>query len=406
MRILHQSVFYPPIVYGGAERLAAALAEEQAKAGHQVGVVTLGKISEPSHDQNGVQVHRISHSNIFWSPDWPQYPAPARYTHKFLASWNPILRHRVGQIIESFRPDIIHSHSMVGFAVDSWKEAKQQGVPVIHTLHDFSLFCRNSNAFRDGHLCRKVCLACRVTELKRRYSRYLSGVVGVSRDILQRHLDLGFFPDIPPECRTVIHNMPPMTSQGRSPRPDAPFTIGFIGRILPEKGLDFLLKAVAGLPVGGWRLLIAGKVYPPLDLKTLQASVVGLPVEWLGFVRPEDFYSQIDLLVVPSIWAEPSPLVIYEAFVNGVAVVGAKIGGIQDLIEQDVTGWLYPAGDVDALRTILAERIKAGGHALPSEQAFANFKADTTANRVAERYQGVYGAAIAAFRSRSKEQQK
>ena len=90
MRILHLSVLYPPVIQGGAERFAATLAEEQAKRGHDVGVVTLGRQQEPVHEQNGVEVHRISHSNLFWLHDWPNYPAPARYIHKFFASWNPV----------------------------------------------------------------------------------------------------------------------------------------------------------------------------------------------------------------------------------------------------------------------------------------------------------------------------
>jgi glycosyltransferase involved in cell wall biosynthesis len=312
------------------------------------------------------------------------------------------MRYRVGRIIESFRPDVIHSHSMVGFAVDSWKEATRRGVPVVHTLHDFSLFCRNSNAFRQGRICEGVCLACRVTELKRLYSRELSAVIGVSRDILQRHVELGFFNNIPAELRAVIHNMPSIAPRQRSQRPlDTPFTICFIGRILPEKGLESLLDALANLPIGRWRLLIAGDVFPPLDLKTLQARVAGLPVEWLGFIRAEEFYPQLDVLVVPSIWAEPSPLVIYEAFANAVPVVGAKIGGITDLVEDNVTGWLYPAGNVAALSKLLAERIRAGRDLIPREDAFDCFKSESTSQYVAKRYEAIYGKAIQAFHART-----
>ena len=285
---------------------------------------------------------------------------------------------------------------MVGFAVDSWKEATQRGVPVVHTLHDFSLFCRNSNAFRHGRICEGICLACRVvTEPKRWYSRHVSAVIGISQDVLQRHLDLGFFDHIPPERRVVICNMPPIAVRDRPPRPpEAPFTIGFIGRITPEKGLEILLNAVAKLPPAGWRLLIAGNVFPPLDLEALQARVADLPVDWLGFIPAEEFYPQIDLLVVPSLWAEPSGLVIHEAFANAVPAVGTRIGGISELIEQGVTGWLCAPADIVALSALLAERIRAGRSTLPQEANFSRFRSETSPQRVTKHYENIYQAAI------------
>jgi glycosyltransferase involved in cell wall biosynthesis len=387
LRILHLNVLYPPIVHGGAERFVATLAEEQVKLGHDVGVVTIGKTTEPVHKQNGVEVYRVGHANLFWLQDWPRFPPPVRYLRKLFDAWNPILRRRVANAIDQFRPDIVNSHCMVGFAVDCWSEAARRNVPILHALHEFNLFCRNTNAFRDGRMCKGVCLACRITEPKRWYSRHVSSVVGVSRDVLQRHLDIGFFNHVPAERRTVIWSMAPVAIQDRPPRPaEVPLTIGFIGRIVPEKGLENLLDAVKRLPRTGWRLVIAGQVAPPLNLEKLRASVVGLPIDWLGVVPADSFYSEIDILVVPAIWADPGPLVVHEAFANAVPVIGSRIGGIMDFIEEGRTGWLYEPGDVDALATILIERLRAGRTALPQKDAFAGFRAVTTRGRVAERY--------------------
>jgi glycosyltransferase involved in cell wall biosynthesis len=291
---------------------------------------------------------------------------------------------------------------MVAFSVDCWQEASRRKIPIVHSLHEFNLFCRNTNAFRNGHMCENVCLLCRVTEPKRWYSHNVSSVVGVSSDVLKRHLNLGFFKHIPPERRTVIWSMPPVAIRKRPPRsPDAPFTMGFIGRIVPEKGLETLLDAVAKLPAAGWRLVIAGEVFPPLELEKLKARVAGLPVEWLGIVPADEFYQRIDLLVVPAIWADPGPLVVHEAFANAVPVVGTRIGGITDFIEHDTTGWLYTPGDVSALSTILTERLRAGREGLPQESAFARFRSETTPQRVAERYEDVYKNIIDDFQARN-----
>jgi glycosyltransferase involved in cell wall biosynthesis len=402
MRILHLNVLYPPNLRGGAERFVATLAQEQARRGHDVGVITLSRTPEPPRMEDGVAVFRIGHGNLFWFEEWPAHSAPVRYANKFLANWNPITLRRVRQVIELFRPDVVNSHCMVAFAVDSWKAAAERDIPVVHALHEFNLVCRNTNAFRNGHMCKSICPTCRINEPKRWLSRYVSAVVGVSQDVLQRHLDFGFFNHIPPARRSVIWSMPPIPIRPHAPRPpETPFTIGFIGRILPEKGIESLLDAVTALPKQGWRLLIAGKIMPPFEPNALRARTAGWPVDWLDVVPAADFYPQIDLLVVPAIWADPGPLVVHEAFANAVPVVGANIGGITDLVEHTATGWLYPPGDVTALSAILMERISAGRNALPQEGAFARFRAETAAQRVAERYEDVYRAAIEDCKVRS-----
>jgi glycosyltransferase involved in cell wall biosynthesis len=396
MRILHLNALYPPNVRGGAERFVGALAMEQAKRGHDVGVITLAPKAEPTSIEGGITVYRIGHGGLFWFEDWPKHSAPIRYANKALTNWNPITLRQVRHAVALFRPDVMNTHCMLSFPVDSWKAAAERNIPIVHALHEFNLICRNTNAFRNGRMCESMCLACRINEPKRWLSRHVTAVVGVSQDVLQRHLDFGFFQHVPPERRSVIWSTPPIPKRGRPPRaPDAPFTIGFIGRIVPEKGLETLLDAAAKLPSTGWRLLVAGGVSPPLDTNELRARVAGLPVNWLGVVPAAEFYPQIDLLVVPAIWADPGPLVVHEAFANAVPVVGTRMGGITDFIEQGVTGWLYEAGDADALAAILTERIRDGRNSLPQEAAFARFRFETTPERVAERYEQVYRSIIA-----------
>jgi glycosyltransferase involved in cell wall biosynthesis len=308
-----------------------------------------------------------------------------------LGNWNPITLGRVRNVVASFHPDVVNSHCMLSFAVDSWKAAAERKIPLVHVLHEFNLVCRNTNAFRNGRMCEGICFACRINEPKRWMTRYVSAVVGVSRDVLRRHLDLGYFNQVPTDLRSVIWSMAPIAPSERPPRPqEVPFTLGFIGRIVPEKGLESLLDAVAGFPKEGWRLLIAGGVFPPLDLATLRARTAGLPIEWLGIVSAAEFYPRIDVLVVPAIWADPGPLVVHEAFANAVPVVGARIGGISDLVDEGETGWLFEPGDSSSLASILAELIRGGRMALPTERAFARFRFETTPQRVAQRYEEVY----------------
>ena len=94
----------------------------------------------------------------------------------------------------------------------------------------------------------------------------------------------------------------------------------------------------------------------------LRSQAAGLAVHFAGsFARAEadTVYDQLDLLVVPSLWLENSPLVIHEALMAGVPVVGSNIGGIPDLIQHGRNGLLFEAGNADALarllKTVLAD---------------------------------------------------
>jgi glycosyltransferase involved in cell wall biosynthesis len=127
----------------------------------------------------------------------------------------------------------------------------------------------------------------------------------------------------------------------------------------------------------------------------LRERTANLPVDWLGFVDSQDFYRDTDVLVVPSVWAEPFGLVVLEAYSFGILVVGSRVGGIADIVEHGVTGWLFEPGDSAALSSILRELIRAGRGALPPPEAFARILAATTAGEIAKQYDQVYHRIVA-----------
>ena len=133
--------------------------------------------------------------------------------------------------------------------------------------------------------------------------------------------------------------------------------IGYVGTLVWHKGVHVLLDAVRALPSKAYELKIFGNpdVFPAYAAE-LRASAGDLPVQFMGAFdreRVAEVYAQIDLLVVPSLWLENSPLVIHEAFMAGVPVVGARIGGIADLIDEGRTGLLYdPASPIELCAAI------------------------------------------------------
>jgi glycosyltransferase involved in cell wall biosynthesis len=179
----------------------------------------------------------------------------------------------------------------------------------------------------------------------------LSAVVGVSQRVLAIHTDLGLFADTP--VRTVIRNASTATL---APHPrticSTEVTFGFIGRLTEEKGVDNLVRALAGVPREKVRLLIAGRASDH-EQQRLRAMAPDARIEFLGFVAPDDFYRQIDVVIAPSIWEDPGPLVVADANAAGKPILGTHFGGMPEVIEHGVTGWLTAADPESLTRSIL-----------------------------------------------------
>lgn len=140
--------------------------------------------------------------------------------------------------------------------------------------------------------------------------------------------------------------------------PPRPFTIGYFGRLVEEKGIHHLLEAAAGL-TGDWRLCLLGG--GPLRA-TLQQQAAQLQIaeriEWIGQVPSTAMpaqYHRLDVLVLPSLtrpnWKEQFGRVLVEAMASGVPVIGSASGAIPGVIED--AGLIFPEGDVRALRAAL-----------------------------------------------------
>ena len=134
-----------------------------------------------------------------------------------------------------------------------------------------------------------------------------------------------------------------------------PLTLGFIARIVPEKGIKVLLQAVSQLQ-GEWRLRLVSGGSAIDEMKTLAQSLDILDkVEFVGQLPstelPEE-YHKIDALILPSLtrpnWKEQFGRVLIEAMASGVPVIGSDSGAIPTVI--DDAGLIVPEGDVTALR--------------------------------------------------------
>lgn len=151
---------------------------------------------------------------------------------------------------------------------------------------------------------------------------------------------------------------PPSGSTSSTSAGTRPLRVGYVGTLVWHKGVHVLIDAIRQMPSDQAEVSIFGDsdTFPDYTAE-LRASARGLRVRFLGRFerdRVADIYSQLDVLVVPSLWLENSPLVIHEAFMAGVPVVGARIGGITDLVRDGENGLLYSPESSSALASALS----------------------------------------------------
>lgn len=345
MKIAMLNTLYYPYRIGGAEVSVQLLAESLADAGHGVSVITLHDAQQRTVEQlNGVTLYRLPLRNLYW-PFSPTRNSLLRLSWHLLDIYNPLARADVRDLLEQIQPDVLHTNNLAGFSVAVWDAARALGIAVVHTSRDYYLIHPNCTLYDGKHNQHPASLSCRLFSLVKKWrSQHVERYVAISDHVGRLHKELGYFPLAPAE---VIYNS--IAQPDQPPRADATeavITLGYLGRIEPSKGIEVALQVCRRLGPG-YRLQIAGTGQPAY-MAQLQAANGDLPLTWLGHVPPAQFFPGIDILLVPSQWAEPLGRVVLEAASYGVPVVGSDRGGIPEIINQGQTGYACPPDDADA----------------------------------------------------------
>lgn len=391
MRILHVSSVYPPHVVGGAEKVVAMLAEAQVTRGYQVGAAYLSREAQAPGERHGVTVLPQRSRNLVWMEEVFAAPRAMRTANKLGQMVNYRGAADVARAVAQFRPDIVHTHSMVELPPMIWSAIADSGARSVHTLHDYDLICSRASMFRGGRSCEERHASCRITGAwKARFAKRIDAVAAVSQPVLDEHRRFGLFQET--RAKVIWNGVDVPPARQRSDR-TGDFIFGFLGRLVPEKGIETLLAACRLLPETGWRLQVAGRAQE--GDAAYRALAEGMPVEFLGFTDPEAFLREIDLLVVPSIWREPFGLTVVEAFAQGVPVIGSRLGAIGDLVGAIGEEWLVPPGDAEALAARMRTVMEAGRAGLPPATAFDAVLSVVTPQRMLDAYDALYAEVLA-----------
>lgn len=342
MKVLIINSFYFPNKVGGAEKSVQIMAEALVKKGHQVCIFTLAcRIEQKYSVYNGVHVYYIKPFVQRALPTNQRRNLMDRILFQISSDWfDHVVYKALGSCIDKEQPDVIHVNNLAGLTWRAAVLAKERNIPVVHTLRDYYQACFRQSMFKDHCICKSQCRECSVlTTRRKKYSNDVDVVVGNSRYTLDAHLSNSLFIDTKLQdvvfngYKPLIEYMPRTLENGKT-------VFGFIGQIIPSKGVSELLQALESLSDDSVTLLIAGEGRTSY-VSDLKARYSDKRVTWLGWTNTEDFFLKIDFLVIPSLWPEPLPRVAYEAYSYGVPVIASNSGGTKEIVQDGVTGWIF-----------------------------------------------------------------
>ena len=381
MRILHLVHQYPPHHIGGTELYTQNLARRQALAGHNVAVFApVPETSPPAKVlSNGVRVYGVptgerSRLQVFY--------------HSFR---QPSVRRALQEVIEHERPDLVHVQHLMGLPLGLIEDLRQARVPYVVTLHDYWYVCANAQLVTntDQSICAgpdagaRNCARCALARaglpsagglaplaapiFRNRNQRLRDVLAGAARVIAptqfvyKTYEQLGIAAANMSVVRHGIELPEAAVREARAahvarPR-GGPLRVGYVGSVAWQKGLHVLIDAVNELPPDDVQLTIYGGLDGfPDYVAALEASIRHRSIRLAGRVAREDLWqalAALDVVVLPTLWYEASPLTIDEVFAVGVPIVASQIGAMTEKIANGVNGYLFPPAAPLALSQIL-----------------------------------------------------
>ena len=291
------------------------------------------------------------------------------------------------------KPDLVHIHHLGGLSLGLIPTARSLGLPVIFTLHDHAPFCPRGQRIRnDKRICRTLeledCLECIKPQCvgqtrpakaalyllaKERGKRYLTEMrlaiyqafaqvdrfIAPSASHRERLAEAG----IKAEKVAVLPyglDLRALESVPRRPAGAPVRRFGYLGTLIPSKGVEDLIKAFKQMQTPGCSLHFHGEAVPYHGLvdydRRLAEMARAAEISFYGPYQPEEMgrvLAELDAVVMPSRWYESFGITIREAFRVGRPVIVSNIGAFTEAVTHLQNGLVFPAGDVFAL----AERL-------------------------------------------------
>lgn len=375
MRILLVNSYYYPEVYGGAEYSVKKLAEQLVKDGHEVSVMCTCESESVEETINGVRVFRVAVKNLGRRVDIEKnihdYCLIKKWVYLYILykkkliycidTYNFLNKSKLQSILKLCSPDVVHTNGLYELTPIIWSIAKNNNIPVVHTLRDYYLLCIYGNKMKETmDDCTTPNMLC---SLRRKINFNLLTKVDVvtspSKATADEFVSAGAY--IKNKCRIIPNAIDidekqlDMIFEKRKTKNNKIIKLVYIGTLSGFKGVDWLLKQFLDLKnKDKYELHFVGK--GPLLETILNMSDNSNHLFYDGFLDENAlnaFLSDMDLLVAPSLWAEPFGRIVLDAYKQCMPVVSSGYGGLGEIIEHKRTGYIMNMNKVDALQEAL-----------------------------------------------------
>jgi glycosyltransferase involved in cell wall biosynthesis/MoaA/NifB/PqqE/SkfB family radical SAM enzyme len=394
MRILKIIHGYPPNYNAGSEVYTQSICEELSKE-NEVFVFT--REENPYAPDFTIRTQKLKENLTLFFVNMAQ--GKDGFRHREIDS-------QFAELLDNIKPDIAHIGHLNHLSTGIIDELNRKQIPVVFTLHDFWLMCprgqflqRNSDGEKVWQLCDKqenckcasICykplhsgytssfdnmlsyefehkIPCRKDVLndQQYWENWIDARMDETRSVINK-VDAFIAPshylrnrfiaefNVPENKLTYLdygfptHYLTPTYNRKRNKH----FTFGYIGTHVPSKGINLLIEAFKKLE-GDAELLIWGSKAQQSTIALMEiAGEYNLSIQFKGeYINKnlaDEVFSQVDCIVVPSIWGENSPLVIHEAQSCRVPVITADFGGMKEYVQHHLNGLLFEHRNIYSL---------------------------------------------------------
>ncbi|HXU93878.1 MAG TPA: glycosyltransferase [Gallionella sp.] len=425
MRILltvHQ--FFPKYA-AGTEVLTYSVARELIARGHEVRIFTAHPVEQELPDMDRfnvyeyerIPVYRFLHSYM---------PMAGQDSKVELSFDNHLAADFFKKALAEYRPDLVHFFHLNRLGCGLVEQAVNESLPAYYTPTDFWAICPTAQlVLCDGRPCsgpsmyagncvkhfaantqkgvigtlarwlplvasewlakltkaermppyphrmEVQAIACRLSRTVAQLNR-LSNIVSPNKFMTSKLVQYGVRPELITQSAFGV-DVPGHAAPQRSAIRN-PLRIGYIGTLAPHKGCHILIEAFNALPSGSAILKIYGNMqdFPEYILELRRFASRQENIEFCGVFHNSkiaEVMADIDVLVVPSLWFENTPLVLYSAQAARCPVIASDFPGISEVVKDQINGLLFEPGNSKALETQLRRLLGEAGLA---EQLSAN----------------------------------
>jgi len=289
---------------------------------------------------------------------------------------------RFREVLALEQPDLVHLHNLLGLSFGIARAAKETGVPVVYTPYNYHLIDpmlymigQDLRPWEGIDFWKNSPLPRLLPDLSAAYGRRIEA----AREMLQRDIDCTMAVStrvrdllvqfgLPPERALVVHQVHNTVDRlaagrGRGRTHALPVRFGYLGGVMPHKGVHLIARAAQRLPEGAATFAIFGFVSDEYR-RALEAADPRKALVLHGGYSENDLPEiarHVDVMILPSLWEDCAPFAITEALAMGCPVICPETGGFPDFVRDDWNGRLFPPGDPEALERILTEIVTDPG---------------------------------------------